>query len=60
VTQDAPIGETIPSTDPVEAIDVVVAKIVKEKQSGSTSFDDMGGARIGTFNDGDEEERAEV
>jgi hypothetical protein len=59
VIQDAPI-KTILGVDPVEAIDDAVVKIIKEKLSGSTSFDDTGDARDRTFNDGDEEERAEV
>jgi hypothetical protein len=59
VTQDAPV-ETIPDADPAEAIDAVVAKIIQEKWSGSAGFDDTSGAHGKTFNDGDQEERAEV
>jgi hypothetical protein len=53
VTQDAPV-KTIPNADPKEAIDAVVAKIVKEKQSGSVCFDDTGGAHGRTFDDDDQ------
>jgi hypothetical protein len=58
-TKDAPI-EAVPGADSEEAIDAVVAKIAKEKWSGSTSFDDTGGARGRTSNDGDQEETTEV
>jgi hypothetical protein len=38
----------------------VVAKIAEEKWSGSASFDETGGARGRTSNDGDQEETTEV
>jgi hypothetical protein len=40
-TEDTPI-ETIPGANPDEAVDAEVAKIAKEKQSASNSFDYTG------------------
>jgi hypothetical protein len=57
--KDAPV-ETVPGADPEEAVDAAVVKIVKEKLSGSDGFDDMGGVRSRTSDDGHQEERAEV
>jgi hypothetical protein len=57
--KDAPV-KTVPGADPEEAVDAAVAKIVKEKLSGSDGFDDMGGVHSRTSDDGHQEERAEV
>jgi hypothetical protein len=59
LTKDTPI-ETVPGADPKETIDDAVVKIAKKKRSGSAGFDDLGGVRGRTSNDGDQEERAEV
>jgi hypothetical protein len=59
MTKDAPV-ETIPDTDPEEAVDAAIVKVLKEKWSVSDGFDDMGGIRARTSIDGDQEGRAEV
>jgi hypothetical protein len=59
ITKDAPV-KTIPSADPEEAIDAAVAEITKEKWSISDGFDDTGGVRSKTSDDGELEERVEV
>jgi hypothetical protein len=59
MTKDAPV-ETIPDVDPEEVVDAAVTKVVKEKRSVSDGFDDMGGVRGKTSNDGNQGERVEV
>jgi hypothetical protein len=59
MTEDACV-ETVPGTNPEEAVHAEVTKIMKEKRSVSDGFDDTGGVRGRTFGDGDQEERSEV
>jgi hypothetical protein len=54
VTKDMPV-ETICGADPEETIDGEVARIAKEKWSGSGGSSDVGGVRGKTFDDGDQE-----
>jgi hypothetical protein len=59
MTKDV-LVETVPSTDPEEAVDAEFAKIPREKQLVSDGFDDVGSVDGRTSNDGDLEERVEV
>jgi hypothetical protein len=52
--------ETVHGADPVETIDAEVARITKEKWYVSGGSGGTGGVRSKTFNDGDQEEGAEV
>jgi hypothetical protein len=52
--------KAVPDTDPKEAVDAAIVKIMQEKQFVSDGFDDMGSVHGRTSDDGDQEERAEV
>jgi hypothetical protein len=59
VTQDMPI-KTILGVNPKEVVDAEVTRIVKEKQSVSGGFDDIGVVLDGASDDIDDEEKTEV
>jgi hypothetical protein len=59
VTEDVPVETTL-SVNPKEVVDAEITRIVKEKWSISSDFDDTGGVRNMASNDGDDEERVEV